>query len=92
MGAENYVKARFRSRILNISAIVMSAGAILIYIKVFMKNADNDMFWQELMNPLAIVLLLFPFIVALVLMYFSRRADKVMERILREHEAGLRKK
>ena len=89
--AQNYVKAKIRSRVFNIGAVAIAGFGILMVVQIYFKNMDQDSFWRELAHPVAIGLVLFPFLVALLFMYLSRRADKQMETILRQHEADLRK-
>ena len=89
--AQNYVKAKIRSRIFNIAAIVIAGFGILIAVQTYSKNVNQESFWMELGNPVSIGLILFPFLVAGILMYLSSLADKQMEEILRQHQADLKK-
>jgi len=90
--AGKYVNARIRSRLLNVAAIGIISGYVLFWARTIIDNFDNTRFFSELMDPISLFLLAFPIVVALILMFFSRRADKEMERILREHEAEMQQR
>lgn len=81
-----------RSGIFNVAAILISGGAILFLVDLYFTNKDNSNFWSELMNPIALGLLVLPFVVSGVLMFLSRKEQERMAQISREYVRNKRKK